>query len=75
MNNINNFNPSISIIAVNFNGKCSYWYSFDTSYNIGKELDITTSTAGFTLKLMTILLILQASHLPAFTLFAHIILV
>ena len=48
MNNINSLNPSISIITGDFNGKCSKWYSFDTSDNIGKELDTITSTSGYT---------------------------
>ena len=48
MNNVNSFNPAISIITADFNGKCSKWYSFDTSDNIGKELDTTTLTAGYT---------------------------
>ena len=47
MNNINSFNPAISTITGGFNGKCSKCYSFDTSDNIGKELDTITSTAGY----------------------------
>ena len=47
MNNINSLNPVISIIAGDFNRKCSKWYSFDTSDDIGKELDTVTSTAGY----------------------------
>ena len=47
MNNINSLNPAISIITGDFNGKCSKWYSFDTSDNIGKELDTITSTVGY----------------------------
>ena len=48
MNNINILNQTISIITGNFNGKCSKWYSFDTSDNIGKELETITSTTGYT---------------------------
>ena len=40
-------NPAISIITGDFNGKCSKWYSFDASDNIGKELDTIISTAGY----------------------------
>ena len=47
INNITSVNPEISIITGYFNGKCSKWYSFDTSDNIGKELDTITSTAGY----------------------------
>ena len=47
MNNINSLNPAISIITGDFNGKCSKWYSFDTSDNIGKERDTITSTASY----------------------------
>ena len=47
MNNINSLNPVISIITGDFNGKCSKWYSFDTSDNIEKELDTITSNAGY----------------------------
>ena len=47
MNNINSLNPAISIITGDFNGKCSKWYSFDASDNIGKELDTIISTAGY----------------------------
>ena len=47
MNNINSLNPAISIITGDFKGKCSKWYSFDTSNNIGKELDTVTSTVGY----------------------------
>ena len=47
MNNINSLNPAISIITGDFNGKCSKWYSFDPSDNIGKELNTITSTAGY----------------------------
>ena len=47
MNKINSFKPAISIITRDFNGICSKWYSFDTSDNIGKELDTITSTAGY----------------------------
>ena len=47
MNNINSLNPAISIITGDFNGKCSKWYSFDTSHNIEKELNTITSTAGY----------------------------
>ena len=47
MDNINSLNPAISIITGDFNGKCSKWYSFDISDNIGKELDTITSTAGY----------------------------
>ena len=46
MNNINSLNPAISIITGDFNRKCSKWYSFDISDNIGEELDTITSTAG-----------------------------
>ena len=45
MNNIDSLNPAISIITGDFNGKCSKCYSFDTSDNIGKELDIITLIA------------------------------
>ena len=45
--NINSLNPAISIIAGDFNGKHLKWY-FDTSGNIGKELHIIASTAGYT---------------------------
>ena len=48
MNNINSLNPAVSIIFGDFNGKYSNWYSFDISDNIEKELDIITSTAGYT---------------------------
>ena len=47
MNNINSFNPAISIITGDFYRKCSKWYSFDTSDNVGKELDTITSTVGY----------------------------
>ena len=47
MNNINSVNPAISIITGNVNGKCSKSYSFDTSDNIGKEVDTITPTAGY----------------------------
>ena len=47
MNNISSLNPAISIITGDFNGKCSKWYSFETSDNIGKELDTITSAAGY----------------------------
>ena len=47
MNNINSFNPAFSIIIGDFKGKRSKWCSFE-SENIGKELDIITSTAGYT---------------------------
>ena len=48
MSNINSLNPAISITAGDFNGNFLRWYSFDTSGNIGKELDIITSTMGDT---------------------------
>ena len=47
MNNINSLHPAISIIAGDFNGKCSKWYSLDASDNIGKELDTITLTARY----------------------------
>ena len=47
MNKINSLNPAISIITGDFNGKCPKWYSFNTSDNIGKELDTISSTAGY----------------------------
>ena len=47
MNNINSLNQAISIITGDFNGQCSKWYSFDTSDNIGKELNTIASTAGY----------------------------
>ena len=47
MNNINSLNPSISIITRDFNGKCSKWFSFDTSDNIEKEPDTITWTVGY----------------------------
>ena len=47
LSDIKSLNPAISIIAGDFSGKCSKWYSFDTSDNIGKELDTITSTAGY----------------------------
>ena len=47
MNKIDSLNPAISIITGDFNGKFSKWYSFDTSDNIGKELDTITSTVGY----------------------------
>ena len=34
MRDINSLNPAISIITGDFNGKCSKWYSFDTSDNL-----------------------------------------
>ena len=43
MNNINSLNPTTSILARYFNGKCSKEYSFDTSEDIGKELNIITA--------------------------------
>ena len=48
MNNINSLNPANSITTGKCNGKCSKWYSFDTSDNIGKELDTITSVTGYT---------------------------
>ena len=48
MNNVNSLNPANSITTGEFNGKCSKWYSFDTSDNIGKELDTITSVTGYT---------------------------
>ena len=45
MNKINSLNPTISIIAGDFNGKCSKWYVFDTSDNTEKERDTITSAA------------------------------
>ena len=47
INNINSRNLTVLIIGGDFNGKCSKWYSFDTSENIGKEPDVITSTAGY----------------------------
>ena len=47
MNNINSLNPAISITTGDFSGKYSKWYTFDTSDNIGKELDTITSTVGY----------------------------
>ena len=47
MNSINSLTPAVSIITGDFNGKCSKWYSFDISDNIGKEFDTITSTAGY----------------------------
>ena len=47
INSINSLNRAISIIAGDFNGKCSKWCSFDTSDNIGMEVDIITSTKGY----------------------------
>ena len=47
MNNINSLNSAILIITGDFKGKCSKWCSFDTSHNIGKELDTITLTAGY----------------------------
>ena len=47
MNNINSFNPAILIITENFNKKCSKWYFFDASDNIGKESDTIGSIAGY----------------------------
>ena len=41
-------NPAISIIAVDFNEKCSKWYSFETRDNIGNELNIITSNGWYT---------------------------
>ena len=46
MNNINSLSQAISIITGDFKGQCSKWYSFDTSDNIGKELNTIISTAG-----------------------------
>ena len=46
MNNINSLSQAISIIIGDFKGQCSKWYSFDTSDNIGKELNTIISTAG-----------------------------
>ena len=73
MNNINGLNPAISIITGYFIGKYSKWYPFDTSDHVGKELDTITSTVDI-LKLLTNLRILQTIHLPALTLFLHLIL-
>ena len=47
MDNIISLNPAISIIAWDFSGNWLNRY-FDTSGNTGKELDIITSTAGYT---------------------------
>ena len=47
MNNINSLNSAILIITGDFKGKCSKWYSFDTSHNTGKELDTITLTEGY----------------------------
>ena len=47
MNKISSLNATVLIITGDFNGKCSKWYSFVTSDNIGKELDTITSTAGY----------------------------
>ena len=58
VNSINSINSAISIIAGNFNGKCSKWCSFDTSDNIGKELDIITSTARYNQ------IIFESAHFP-----------
>ena len=44
---INSLNPTISMIAGKFNGKCSKWYSFDTVDNTRKKLDNITSIAGY----------------------------
>ena len=71
MNNSKSLNPAISIITGDFNGKFSKWYSFDTSDNIGKELDTITWTVGYS---QTGQPILQAIHLLALTLFLHLIL-
>ena len=46
MGNIISLNPEISKLTRDFNGKCSKWYSFDTSDNTGKELDAVTSNVG-----------------------------
>ena len=48
MNNINSLNPAMSIIAEDFNGKCSKWHSSDTIDNIGKEIDIVTLSVDYT---------------------------
>ena len=47
MNNINSFNPALSIIIRDFKGKLWKWCCFESENN-GKELDIITSTAGYT---------------------------
>ena len=73
MNNINSLNPAILIIAGYFNGKCSKWYSFDTSDNIGKELNTITLTIGYT-QIIDKPTILQTIYLPALNLFLHLIL-
>ena len=44
MNNINSFNPTVSIIAEDFNVKCSKKYSFDARDNMRKGLNITIQT-------------------------------
>ena len=47
MNNMNNLNPTVSVIAENFNGKWSKWYSFDSSDKIGKQLYIITPAVRY----------------------------
>ena len=72
-NNIISLNPVTLIIPEDFNEKCSKRYSFDRSDNIGKELDTITSTAGYSQIIDKT--IFQTIHLPALTLFLHLILV
>ena len=66
MNNINSL--AISIITGDFKGKCSKWYSFDTSDNIGKDFDTITSTAGYS-QIIDKQPILQTIYPLALTLF------
>ena len=48
MNNINSFNPAVSIITGCFSKKGLKWCSFHSTDNIWKVFDTITSTVGYT---------------------------
>ena len=47
MSNINNEFPLCSIIAGDFNARCSRWWKNDITNSTGQEIDSLTSSAGY----------------------------
>ena len=47
MSNINNEFPLSSIIASDFNARCSRWWKNDITNSTGQEIDSLTSSAGY----------------------------
>ena len=71
MKNINSLNSAVSIIAVNFTGKCLKWYFLILVTILEKNLILLHRHWGI-FKLLTNLSILQTIHVLALTSLLHL---